>query len=72
MQRGAASDTAQPSTSGRRSAHQLAREHQEEVALVQDLLKQKGLHSLPDRISSSEAELIRYWLLCLMSRIAAC
>ena len=48
-----------PSTSGRKSAHQVAAEHQQEVKVIQDLLKQKGLHTLPQRLNSSDAELIR-------------
>lgn len=56
---GTASDGSQPSTSGRKSAYQLAAEHQQEVAVLQDLLQSKELHNLPKRLSNNEAELIR-------------
>ena len=53
-------DAAQPSTSGRKSAYQFAAEHPQEVAVLTDLVNQKGLHSVPERLRNSNAELIRY------------
>ncbi|DBA92892.1 TPA: hypothetical protein ACH3X1_003062 [Trebouxia sp. C0004] len=55
-----ASDATRPSSSGRKSAHQIAAEHQQEVAIMQELLKKQGLSTLPLRLNSGDAELIRY------------
>ncbi|KAA6427217.1 MAG: hypothetical protein FRX49_02974 [Trebouxia sp. A1-2] len=55
-----ASDATRPSSSGRKSAHQVAAEHQQEVAILQELLKKQGLTTLPLRLNSGKAELIRY------------
>jgi hypothetical protein len=58
-----ATDATRPSSSGRKSAHQVAAEHQQEVAILQELLKKQGLSTLPLRLNSGDAELIRYCLL---------
>lgn len=47
------------SSSGRKTAHQLALEHQQDVAMIHELLKKDGLHKLPQRLDSNHAELIR-------------
>ena len=49
-----------PSSSGRKSAQQIATEHQQELTVIHALLKKQGLVSLPQRLSSGDAELIRY------------
>ena len=53
-------DAAHPSTSGRKNAYQIAAEHQQEVAVLNDLVNKKELHNLPKRLRNSNAELIRY------------
>ena len=53
-------NAALPSTSGRKSAHQFAAEHQQEVAILHDLINKKGLQNLPARLRNSDAEVIRY------------
>ena len=58
-----ASDATRASSSGRKSAHQVAAEHQQEVAILQELLKKQGLSTLPLRLNSGDPELIRYCLL---------
>jgi len=58
-----ASDATKASSSGRKNAHQVAAEHQQEVAILQELLKKQGLSTLPLRLNSGDAELIRYCLL---------
>ncbi|KAL0054471.1 hypothetical protein WJX82_009314 [Trebouxia sp. C0006] len=55
-----ASDATRASSSGRKSAHQVAAEHQQEVAILQELLKKQGLSTLPLRLNSGDPELIRY------------
>ncbi|DBB13631.1 TPA: hypothetical protein ACH3X3_000652 [Trebouxia sp. C0006] len=54
-----ASDATRASSSGRKSAHQVAAEHQQEVAILQELLKKQGLSTLPLRLNSGDPELIR-------------
>lgn len=53
------STTGLPSTSGRRTAFQFAAEHQQEVAVLNDLINKRGLRSLPERLRN-DAEIIRY------------
>ncbi|KAL3137056.1 hypothetical protein ABBQ32_006642 [Trebouxia sp. C0010 RCD-2024] len=53
------STAAHPSTSGRRTAFQFAAEHQQEVAVLNDLVNKQGLRNLPERLQN-DAELIRY------------
>lgn len=61
-----------PSTSGRKNAAQLAAEHEDEMAIMRDLLKQKGLNNLPGRLHDSDAELLRCcWLTSLVSLLYA-
>lgn len=59
-QSGTTPGAAKASTSGRKSAHQVAAEHQQEVLVLKDLLRTKRLHNLPKRLDDNDAELIRY------------